>query len=144
VALIVLCIGILLIASGIKGTEHELGARLTLDMSGSDGFIVWIGAIALLALVSRIPGFERPVQMFMLLILAMLFIGNPAFFTNLADGIAEASAAGPAASVPFPSSSSSSSSSGAGGSTGGSSSSGSSASTVSEIETGASVAALFV
>jgi hypothetical protein len=138
VALIVLCIGILLIASGIKGTEHELGAQLTLDMAGSDGFIVWIGAIALLALVSRIPGFERPVQMLMLLILAMLFIGNPAFFTNLADGIAEASAAGPAASVPFPSSSSSSSSSGAGGSTGGSSTS----SDISDAETAAEIAAV--
>jgi hypothetical protein len=138
VALIVLCIGILLIASGIKGTEHELGAQLTLDMAGSDGFIVWIGAIALLALVSRIPGFERPVQMFMILILAMLFIGNPAFFTNLADGIAEASAAGPAASVPFPSSSSSSSSSGAGGSTSGSSTS----SDISDAETAAEIAAV--
>jgi len=102
VALAVLLIGILLVASGLRGTERELGAQLSNDFTGNDGFVVWLGAIVLLGLISKIPGFEKPVQYLMALIVVSIVLANPTVFTSLKSALVGADTAGPAPAVPLP------------------------------------------
>jgi hypothetical protein len=118
-ALAILFIGILLVASGIKGTEHELGTQLSNDLTGIDGFLVWLGAIVLLGLVSKIPGFETPSKYFLALVLVAVLLNNSNFITNLQSALTNPSQDGVASLVPLQTGSSSSSSNGAGANVGG-------------------------
>jgi hypothetical protein len=131
-ALALVLVGILIIATGIEGTEHQLGAQLAQDLYGSNGFLVWMASIVIIGLLSKIPGFDGPAKALLALIFAVIILGNPDFIGNLAQGIISAS---PAQGQPLQTGSSSSSG-GSGGSGGGS------GSEVSELSTIASLAAL--
>jgi hypothetical protein len=111
--LIFLIVGILLVSTGIRGTEHELGARLTADITGQDGFLAWLGAIFLVSGIGLIPGFGKVRDALFILILVVILLANGKFFSNLVSAITTTEAQGPAASVaPASSGSTSSTSSG--------------------------------
>jgi uncharacterized membrane protein YgcG len=115
-----LLIGVLLIVSAVKGTEHELATRVASDMTGQDGFLIWIAAIFALYLVSKIPGLAQPVKWLTALIVVVIFLNNTGVVNQFITALETADATGPAPAVPLQTGSSSSSSqSGAGGSTGG-------------------------
>lgn len=139
-ALAILFIGILLVASGIKGTEHELGAQLADDLTGTDGFLIWLGAIVLLGLISKIPGFETPSKYFLALVLVAVLLNNSSLIANLQSALVNPLQDGSAPSIPISTGSSSSSGNGAGAATGGGS--GGAGINTSSIEEYAALAAL--
>jgi hypothetical protein len=110
----VILIGLILISSGLKGTEHELGTQLASDLTGTDGFIIWIVALSVLFVIGKIPGFGTPVKWMFALLFAVILVGNPNFFSNLVQAVSDADQAGPAPDIAINTGSSQSSSSSGG------------------------------
>jgi uncharacterized membrane protein YgcG len=135
----VILIGLILISAGLKGTEHELGAQLAGDLTGTDGFIIWIVALSVLFVLGKIPGFGTPIKWMFALLFVVILVGNPNFFTNLVQAVSDADQAGPAPSIAIDTGSSSSSS----GSSGSGGSSSSTSGDIKDAETAAEIAAVF-
>lgn len=144
--------GMLLIASALKGTEHELGQQLQSDLIGSNGFIVWIFAILAIGAIGYVPGLETVSNYLLALVMVVVVVRNGGIWSQAQLALQQASKAGPAPSIgPLKTSvdnAGSSSGSGAGGSSSGGSGGGSSgggdstASTVSTVMEVAQFAAL--
>lgn len=117
IALLVL--GGLLLTSAIKGTEHELGAAVVKDFTGSGSFLIWIAAIGIIGGIGYIPYMEKPSRYMLALILVVMCFSDQGFFSQFTAAISNPIPQ--AASVPYPvgSSSSGGSSGGSGGSSGG-------------------------
>ena len=99
----ILVIGLVLIASALKNTQHELGAQIATDVLGTDGFVAWAGAIMGIGAVGYIPGFKGPSRALLGLLLVVLVVRNGGLFSQLEAGIQGAEQAGPAPSIPTPS-----------------------------------------
>ncbi len=113
----VLILGLLLVASALKNTQHELATRLQVDLLGKQGFIAWGAAILAIGGLGYIPGLRTPSHYLLGLLAVVAVAVNHDLFANATLAIEGASALGPAPSVPdvkLSSSSSSSSSSGSG------------------------------
>lgn len=137
-------LGLLLMDTAIKGTQHELGQQLQSDLIGANGFIVWIFAILAIGAIGYIPGLKTASNYLLALLLTVVVIRNGGVFQQFQAALQQASQGGPAPSIaPKPTSLDSSGSS-SGGSSSSSSSDGSdsTASTVSTIATIAEVAAV--
>jgi len=132
-------IGLLLIASALKGTEHELAQRFQTDLLGADGFIAWIFAILAIGALGYVPGLETVSNYLLALIMVVVVVRNGGIWTQFQAALQQASAAGPAPSIaPKATSADGSGSSGSGGSSSSSGSSGASTavaalSTIAEI-----------
>ncbi len=141
-----LLLGLLLMASALKGNEHELAQRFQADLLGTDGFIAWIFAILAIGAIGYIPGLETASNYLLALLMTVVLVRNGGVWSQLQIALQQASAAGPAPSIapqatsldPAPQKS------GGSGSGSGSSSSGgdSTASTLSTIGEVAAIAAL--
>jgi hypothetical protein len=119
-----LVLGTLLIASGLKGTEHKLGQQIANDMLGTDGFIGWIAAFGAIGALGYIPKLEQPSRYMLALLLVVIVVRNGGVFQNAMQALQTAAANGPAQSVQT---SPTSLDNAGGGSSGGSSSGGGSA-----------------
>ena len=97
-----LLIGLILISSAIKGTEHELGQQLQDDILGTGGFLGWIVAIALLGAIGYIPAFTRASKYLIVLLYIVLLVRNPGVFDAAKQGITQAVERGPAPAVAAP------------------------------------------
>lgn len=130
-----ICIGLILIGTALKNTQHELGARISTDVLGQDGFLAWATAILAIGAIGYIPGLKPASRYLLLLIGVVMVVRNGGIFANAQAALQSASAMGPAPSIPSPllGSSSNQSSSGSGSSGSGSASSGSSSSSDSGI-----------
>lgn len=138
-------LGLLLMDTAIKGTQHELGQQLQSDLIGANGFIVWIFAILAIGAIGYIPGLKTASNYLLALLLTVVVIRNGGVFQQFQTALQQASQSGPAPSIaPKPTSLDSSGSSSSGGSSSSSSSGGgdSTASTVSTIATIAEIAAV--
>lgn len=107
-----LTIGLILVASALKGTEHELGARVQADLLGSQGFITWALAIVGIGCIGWIPGLEKTSRYLLALLLVALVVKNGGLFANVQQALQQASQAGPAVPVALPAYASSTASSG--------------------------------
>lgn len=94
-----LIVGVLLISSGLKGTEHELGQQLAGDMLGTQGFIGWIAAIAVIGGLGYIPTLETPSRYLLALLLVVIVLRNGGVFQQAQQAIQSAAFQGPAHSV---------------------------------------------
>lgn len=123
-------IGLLLIVSAVKNTQHELGQQLQTDMLGQDGFMAWAGAILAIGAIGYVPGLRLTSRYLLALLAVVLIVRNGAVFAAAQTAITNASTAGPAPAIPTKpislSGGSGGSSGGSGGSGSGSASSGSS------------------
>lgn len=143
-----LLMGLLLMSVALKGTEHELGQRLQMDLLGQDGFIVWIFAILAIGALGYVPGLETASNYLLALVMVVVLVRNGGVWSQLQNALQMASGAGPAPSIaPKPITADGqqqSGKSGQGSSGGGSSSSGgdSTASTLSTIGEVAAIAAI--
>lgn len=95
-----LIIGLCLIASALKNTEHELGAQLQDDMLGADGFIAWAGAIMVIGAIGYVPVLRTPSRYLLALLATVLIVRNGGVFQSAENALTAASAAGPAPSIP--------------------------------------------
>lgn len=94
-----LLIGLLLIDTGLRGTHHELGARLMVDFLGPGGFIGWFGAILIIGAIGFIPGFRTPVRYLLALLLVVAVIANNGVFAQLQAALQQATTSGPAPAI---------------------------------------------
>jgi hypothetical protein len=94
-----LVLGTLLIASGLKGTEHKLGQQIANDMLGTDGFIGWIAAFGAIGALGYIPKLEQPSRYMLALLIVVIVVRNGGVFQNAMQAIQGAAANGPAQSV---------------------------------------------
>jgi hypothetical protein len=120
---ILLVIGILLIVSAIKGTEHELGKLIQEDFTGSGSFLYWLAAIGVLGALGYVPALKTPSRYLIALIIVAMVFSNQGVLSKLLQAIQSPQAA---ASVAPPAGGGSSSSSNAGSSIGNAVSTGSS------------------
>lgn len=119
----ILILGLLLIASSLQNTQNELGALLSRDLLGQQGFILWAVACVALGAIGYIPGLQTTSRNLILLLLVVVVLRNGGIWTNAQTALQIASAQGPAPAPvnPGTSSSGSSSSSSSSGSSGASS-----------------------
>jgi hypothetical protein len=97
-----LVLGIMLMASGLKGTEHKLGQQITNDLLGTDGFIGWIAAFGAIGAIGYIPKLEQPSRYLMALMLVVIVLRNGGVFQQFQAALQTAAAQGPAVSAPAP------------------------------------------
>ena len=97
-----LVLGAMLIASGLKGTEHKLGQQIVNDMLGTDGFIGWIAAFGAIGAIGYIPKMEQPSRYMIALLLVVIVLRNGGVFQQFQSALQTAAANGPAASAPAP------------------------------------------
>lgn len=119
--LIVLAIGVLLVVSGIKGTETDLAQQIEGDLfgkTGSTGFLPWLVAVLVVGGLGYVPYLEKPSKYLTALIIVVIFFANGGVFAQFFNAISAVESQGPAKAVPLPTiptaSSSSSSSGGSG------------------------------
>lgn len=92
-------LGMLLIVSAIKNTQHELGTYLQADMLGADGYLPWAGAILGIGAFGYLPGMQQASRYLLALLAIVLVIRNGGVFANVETAIADASHFGPAPTV---------------------------------------------
>lgn len=71
-----LILGEMLLVSGIQGTQDDLFNLLRGDFTGTNSFIYWLAAIAIVGGVGYIPGMKNFSHAFLVLILIVLIIGE--------------------------------------------------------------------
>lgn len=116
-----LVIGLVLIASALKNTQHELGEQVQADILGTDGFLAWAGAILAIGAIGYIPGLRTSSRYLLLLLGTVMVVRNQGVFSQVQQALVTASAAGPAPAIPAPAISGAGTPGGAPGSTGDSS-----------------------
>lgn len=117
-------IGLILIVTGLEGTEKDLGAQLKTDFSGQGSYLYWGVAIVAAGSVGYIDSLKRFSDTFMALLLISLLLHNGGVFSNLVSGL-KSGVTNPE-TLPADSNASPSGGGSGGGSTGGASSGGSS------------------
>lgn len=108
VPFILIIIGLLMVVSGIKGTQTQLGQQLVTDFTGQGNFFYWVLAIVLIGGLGYIDDLRGLSRMLLAVIIVSMLFSNRGFFAQFAQEFQQGSAQAPA------SSSSSSSSSGGG------------------------------
>ena len=84
---VLLFIGAVLIISGIRNTQGQLGKLLISDFTGSGNFIYWIVSIIVVGSIGYIDGFEKFSRAFMVLIVLALLLSNKGFFTQFVSAL---------------------------------------------------------
>jgi len=136
----IIIVGLMLLSSGLKGTEHELGQQLQTDLLGTGGFIGWALAIIALGALGFIPIFEKASKYLLLLLFVVILVRNGGVFEQFQGAIQDAVATGPAPSVaPVPLASTGGSGSGTGSGSGSSSSASSGSGVSSAVSSIASI-----
>jgi hypothetical protein len=93
--LALLVIGVLLVVTAIKGSGNisAVATKFETDLTGSGGFIYWIAAIVVLAIVGRVTGATNSVKMFMALVVVVYLVGQQGIWTQFSSAFAGLSAA---------------------------------------------------
>lgn len=132
-----LIIGLVLVSTALKNTQHEFAQQLQTDVLGTGGFLTWAAAILAIGAIGYLPGLRTASRYLLALLGVVIVVRNGGVFGNAQTALQQAISAGPAPAIPAPSgssgSSSSSSSSGSSGSSGDSSSTFGTALKVAEI-----------
>ncbi len=80
-------IGIIMIITGAKGTQDDLGNQLLKDFTGENNFMYWIvaiGGVGALGYIKPIQPFSRA---FMALIIVAMVIRNGGFFDKFTEAL---------------------------------------------------------
>jgi hypothetical protein len=94
-----LIVGLVLISSALKNTEHELAQLLQDDILGTSGFLTWAGALMAIGAIGYLPGMRQTSRYLLALIGVVMIVRNGGAFANAQAAIMSASALGPAPSV---------------------------------------------
>lgn len=93
-------IGLILISSALKNTQHELGEQVQRDLLGPQGFIGWALAIIAIGLIGYVPGLQKTSRYLLILLATVCIVRNGGLWANVQTAVEGASTAGPAPSVP--------------------------------------------
>lgn len=92
-----LIIGLAIAVTAFRGTYGQFGTLVAKDFTGSNSFLVWIGAIIAIGLLGYIPGLEKPSRLMIALLLLVVFLKNGGVFDKFKQAV---STAQPAAAQP--------------------------------------------
>lgn len=76
-------IGLLMIVTGVKGTQAEFGAQVIGDFTGPGNFIYWLASLGAVGALGYVPAFRKFSIAFMTLIIVAMLIANKGFFAQL-------------------------------------------------------------
>jgi hypothetical protein len=75
-------VGVLFLVVGYRGTERDLITLLKGDFTGPGNFIWWIVSIMVIGALGYVPKLKSLSDGFLVLVLLVLFISNPGFFSQ--------------------------------------------------------------
>jgi len=84
---VLIAVAIILVASGVKGTQKDLGAMLKQDFTGSHSYFAWLLSIMAVGAVGYITPLKPISNAFLVLIIVVLFLSNGGFFNKLVSGL---------------------------------------------------------
>lgn len=90
--LILAVIGIILVVSGIRGTQKQLAQQLKQDFTGQGNFIYWLLSLGLIGSLGYIDDLKTFSRTFMALIIIAMLLSNKGFFTKLNASISSGTA----------------------------------------------------
>lgn len=88
-AFVFLFIGAVLLVSGVRGTQKELGELIADLFTGPNNLTFWGLAIIGVGSIGYIPSLRKFAIAFMTLVLVSLLIGNQRFFEDLVSQVRE-------------------------------------------------------
>lgn len=94
--------GLILVVSGIKGTQSQLASLLASEFSGAGNFWAFIFGLAFLGMLGYIPGMRNTSRALICLTLLVLMLSNRGFWSNLVEAVnnPQPIAAAPTTDVP--------------------------------------------
>lgn len=90
-----IALGVLMLATAIKGNYQQVAAQVDSDVTGSGGFFVWIGAIVLIGGVGRAARLEGTAKMLIGLIIVVYLVSQQGIFSKAAQAVSNARAPAP-------------------------------------------------
>lgn len=75
-------IGLVLLVSGVKGTNDKLASLVKNDFSGSNSYIRWMFAILVIGALGYIKQIEPVSRMFLILVVIVLILSNRGVFAS--------------------------------------------------------------
>lgn len=102
-----LIIGFAVAITAFRDTYGQLGKLVANDFTGSNSFLIWIGAFIAIGLIGFIPGLEKPSRLMIALVLVVMFLKNGGVFQKFKDAVSNpqstpAQATAPTVSGPAP------------------------------------------
>lgn len=85
-------IGAILAVSAFRNTYSDLGKLVVGDLTGSNSFLVWIGAIGIIGAIGYVPQLQSPSRALLALILLAMFLANGGFWDKFVGALKGASA----------------------------------------------------
>ncbi len=90
-----LIIGVIVLLAALRNTHKELGSLVAADFTGSNSFLYWIAALAVIGGLGYIPAFRGPSRMLLVLIFLSFILKNGSgFFQQFSSAIAGVGAGG--------------------------------------------------
>ena len=86
-----LFVGILFVVVGYRGTQNDLLSLLKGDFTGPRNFIYWVISILVIGAVGYVPRLKPISDGFLVLVLLVLFISNPGFFSQFTQQVSNRS-----------------------------------------------------
>src|ERR1700722_13408883 len=77
---VLILLGITLIATALRGTTGALFTAIKADFTGSDNFIYWLLSLIVIGSVGYIKRLQPVANMFLLLVILVMFIANKGGF----------------------------------------------------------------
>lgn len=79
--------GLVLLVSGVRGTQGQLFSLLKGDITGPHNFEYWIISILVIGALGYIPDLKTLSRAFLVLVIVVLVLSNGGFFQNFNQGI---------------------------------------------------------
>jgi hypothetical protein len=87
--------GLILLITGVKGNAGALWEQLGKDFTGPNNFIFWLVSLLVLGALGYIKGLENLSRLFIVLLLAVIFLkSDTGFFAQLQTFINSSTTAG--------------------------------------------------
>jgi hypothetical protein len=96
--LVAILLGLAIIDTGLRGTEHNIAGQLGKDFGGT-AFVSWAGAIIIIGGIGEFPALNKISSGLLLLVVAVMVLRNGGVFSQLSQVIDNPPA--PVASVPL-------------------------------------------
>jgi hypothetical protein len=76
-------IGLCMVITSLRGTEHEFATQLGKDFSGNDNFLYWLAALGIIGSVGYLPKMKRFSDTFIVLLLLSFALSNTGIWSKL-------------------------------------------------------------
>jgi hypothetical protein len=83
-------IGVVIAVAAWRNTYRDLGTLLAGDFTGTNSFLVWLGALGIIGAFGYVKGLEQPSRAMIALIIIAIMISNRGFWPNLQSALSGA------------------------------------------------------